>query len=81
MLANIHVYVLTAVTMFFLLSKVSQLLDVAFLFPVSIYISLTTRLDVHVAGVLAFAAGLCDKYQHNKNIHFFFRMAEIINIE
>ena len=31
MLANIHVYSLTAVTMFFLLSNFSKILDVAFL--------------------------------------------------
>ena len=40
--ANKHVYILTAVTIFFLLStcNLSQILDVAFLLPVSIcYIS------------------------------------------
>ena len=36
MLANIHVYILTGVTIFFLISNLSQILDVAFLLPVSI---------------------------------------------
>ena len=39
MLANMHVYILNAVTIFFLLSNVSQILDVAFLLPVSIEFS------------------------------------------
>ena len=38
MLANIHIYILTAVTIFFLLSNLSQILDVAFLLPISIYL-------------------------------------------
>ena len=37
MVANIHVYICTAVTTFFLLSNLSQILDVAFLLSVSIY--------------------------------------------
>ena len=39
MLANIHVYILTADTIFILLRNLSQILDVAFLLPVSIYAS------------------------------------------
>ena len=39
MLANIHVNILTAVTIFFLLSNLSQILDVTFLLPVSILTS------------------------------------------
>ena len=39
MLANIHVYIKTAVTIVFLLSDISQLLDVSFLSPVSLYIT------------------------------------------
>ena len=37
MLANIHVYILTAVTIFFRLSNVLHFLGEAFLLPVSIY--------------------------------------------
>ena len=36
MLANIHVYILTAVAIFFLLINLWQISDVAFLLPISI---------------------------------------------
>ena len=38
MLANIHVYILTAVTIFFLLSNLSQIFNVALLLHVSIIV-------------------------------------------
>ena len=44
MLAYKHVYILTALTIFILLSNLSQILYVAFLFSVSIYSVLGTLL-------------------------------------
>ena len=46
MLANIHAYILTAVTIFFLLNNLSQILDVAFHLPVSIYSQTSAGLPV-----------------------------------
>ena len=47
MLANIHVYIITAVTNFFLLNNLSQILDVEFLLPVSILSAVLSSL-VHL---------------------------------
>ena len=52
MFASVHVYIFKVVIIYCLPSNVSQILEVAFLFPVSIFLYICHTVDISIASYI-----------------------------